>query len=655
MEAPRLRALLIAIADYPAEGGYARLNAHNDVVRMRAVLQQRGFDSTDIAVVQDGEATRVGILGALETLRAAARPGDVIVIHYSGHGDRITDENGDEQDGLDELLVPHDAPYDTAGVRSGAYAGERHIRDDELDGILVGLREAVWRDAEPGSVVVFLDACFSGSATRGAHELPARGTVEPLGAPAARGGGAAPQGTGVDLRSGGVGSKLAPLVVFSAARDDEVAREVRDRDRRVYGSLTLAVSRALGRSTDASVTYRSLFHRVAAEIHGMGLSQRPQVEGATDMQLFSGQSVVQRPFFQVAGMSGDTVRVRGGELVGLRPGSEVTFFPPNTADPLDGGAEPLARGVVYSADELSARVIVDGGTPSTLRPSWAFLTRESFGDMRIRLLLDGGAESALRERVRDVVAGITLVQIVDADPDLVLAPSAGGSTLQLRTAQEDVLLIDDVVISDSASVARFEARLRTFARGVYLRDRIRLSDPDVRVDLEIEPVHHTFDADGICTGSEPLDPAAYRTHGGEWQLGPGDGFRVHLTNTGTTTAYVALLYLMPDGRPFQLFPSPEHSGDDNRLGAGARYTVPLCYTASRTPGAHMLKLFATRERVDFEPLIASGGAVRGDAGLSPLEQLFAGALGGRDPGIGGPPSGAGTTSALVLHIVPRAR
>jgi hypothetical protein len=81
--------------------------------------------------VQDQQATRDGILDALRKLVSESQPGDVVVIHYSGHGDRLTDDNADELDGLDELLVPVDAPYDTAGIRSGSYRGERHIRDDD--------------------------------------------------------------------------------------------------------------------------------------------------------------------------------------------------------------------------------------------------------------------------------------------------------------------------------------------------------------------------------------------------------------------------------------------------------------------------------------------------------------------------------------------
>ena len=59
---------------------------------------------------------------------SAAPVGEVIVVHFSGHGQQIADDNHDEADRLDETVVPYDAPSRwTTG-----YTGERHIRDDEL-------------------------------------------------------------------------------------------------------------------------------------------------------------------------------------------------------------------------------------------------------------------------------------------------------------------------------------------------------------------------------------------------------------------------------------------------------------------------------------------------------------------------------------------
>lgn len=52
--------------------------------------------------------------------------GDAVFTHYSGHGGKLRDEDGDEEDGFDETLVPLD--YHEAG----------QIRDDTLYKELVG-------------------------------------------------------------------------------------------------------------------------------------------------------------------------------------------------------------------------------------------------------------------------------------------------------------------------------------------------------------------------------------------------------------------------------------------------------------------------------------------------------------------------------------
>ena len=61
---------------------------------------------------------------------SAAR-GSVVFFHFSGHGQQVRDKNGDENDGLDESIVPGDAQDQSAE------AGERtNIVDDELAGWL---------------------------------------------------------------------------------------------------------------------------------------------------------------------------------------------------------------------------------------------------------------------------------------------------------------------------------------------------------------------------------------------------------------------------------------------------------------------------------------------------------------------------------------
>ncbi len=89
---PRKLALLVGINQYPSQplGGCV-----NDMELQRHLLIHRfGFKSEDIHTLTDGQATRQGILEAFEEhLIRQAKPGDVVVYHYSGHGSRVLDPN----------------------------------------------------------------------------------------------------------------------------------------------------------------------------------------------------------------------------------------------------------------------------------------------------------------------------------------------------------------------------------------------------------------------------------------------------------------------------------------------------------------------------------------------------------------------------------
>jgi hypothetical protein len=58
---------------------------------------------------------------------AGAAPGDHLFFFYSGHGSQMVDEEGDEEDGRDECLVPLDMV---------TVSPDRFIPDSELRALL---------------------------------------------------------------------------------------------------------------------------------------------------------------------------------------------------------------------------------------------------------------------------------------------------------------------------------------------------------------------------------------------------------------------------------------------------------------------------------------------------------------------------------------
>ncbi len=158
----RKLALLVGINQYssrPLEG------CLNDIDLQRNLLIHRfRFNPKDILVLTDGAATRQGILTAFEEhLIKQAKPGDVVVYHYSGHGSRVLDPNpivGEPgQIGLNGTFVPVD------GELPPGYPEVEGSVKDIMGHTLFLLMSALKTE----NVTVILDSCFAGGATREAR------------------------------------------------------------------------------------------------------------------------------------------------------------------------------------------------------------------------------------------------------------------------------------------------------------------------------------------------------------------------------------------------------------------------------------------------------------------------------------------------------
>lgn len=136
-------ALCIGINNYPGTGSDLA-GCINDANDWKAALIARGFQTETLF---DKKATRKNMLATMQAVIGKAKYKDSVIITYSGHGTFIPDENGDEPDGTDECLVPHD--IDTAGP----------ITDDEL--------YELFSSKAFGVKLVFLsDSCHSGTVAR---------------------------------------------------------------------------------------------------------------------------------------------------------------------------------------------------------------------------------------------------------------------------------------------------------------------------------------------------------------------------------------------------------------------------------------------------------------------------------------------------------
>lgn len=146
------RALIIGIDLYKEN----RLNLEGsgtDADNMAAMLVNTlGYKPEQIKVLKDSQATRAGILAAMnDWLAAGSKPGGRVFFYYSGHGAFVQDQDGDEADGRDEALIPHDAKATPDGPLNT-------VIDDEIRAVFARLKDR--------EVTAVIDSCHSGTMTR---------------------------------------------------------------------------------------------------------------------------------------------------------------------------------------------------------------------------------------------------------------------------------------------------------------------------------------------------------------------------------------------------------------------------------------------------------------------------------------------------------
>lgn len=167
------RALVIGIGQQK-DPSWSKINGDLDVAYVTRMLQQSGY--TVIDSLKNSDATKAGIVDRLNRLAEQSQPGDVVWIHFSGHGQQMSDLHGDEVgdrpgDLRDESWVTYDS-Y----LRYGANdRGERHLSDDELNLLFRAISDKIGPD---GKLLVVVDACHSGDSSRGDKDAVVRGTSD---------------------------------------------------------------------------------------------------------------------------------------------------------------------------------------------------------------------------------------------------------------------------------------------------------------------------------------------------------------------------------------------------------------------------------------------------------------------------------------------
>ncbi len=266
------------------------------------IVLRWGFNNEHIHELYDTNATRKNILFEMNRLLKESKTGDIVFIYYAGHGSQVKNSKSQEQDKLDESIVPADAWKE----------GVEDIRDKTLAALIN-------KFIDNGIILTAIyDCCHSGSLGRGFNNEPPKfryikasneDVMDASDPPVP------------ELR------KESRYLAISASQDNEPAQEQHD-DRNIpHGAFTLALLKAINQqSVDASVS--NLFNATRALLKSNGKKQEPVLAGASARlhgTLFGLNTGVlpDKTLIPVISVSDSMVEFQGGFMAGLNTDNEL--------------------------------------------------------------------------------------------------------------------------------------------------------------------------------------------------------------------------------------------------------------------------------------------------------------------------------------------
>lgn len=601
------RALIIAIGDYPANTGWGAISSLNDVDLVKQSLLNQQFLNEDIVVLTNEQATKKGILAAMEKMRAVLLPGDILVIHYSGHGQQIFDDNNDEADGKDESLVP----YDAFARYSYNYKGENHLRDDELGNIIAAYRNILKKN---GQLLFILDSCHSGSATRGGKSRGGQATFAPDGWKENTG---SPKNTGsAMLETVKINADASPFVIMSGASADELNYEYEG-----FGSLSYAFSKAM---TDlgTNFTFRQLFSSISANMNVISPKQTPTIEGDVDYKLFKGEYTKQQPYFEVKKVKRENlITINGGKIQRLFNNTTVLILPAGTTKVT--ADKVITKGKITNASFNESILTLEKGLPDfNEKKYWVFIDTPSYGDISLKVFIDPTVEDKLvREGVASYLEknqlGVIVKDITISDVNIMKS----GNSYALIVSKGNTSFDDiDKSRSSDSDVEAITKKLFNFAQGQYLKN-LSMKNYDYEFEFKLLPINF----DEATSKAGDLKPESTNTNASEIVVVKEgeDHVVLQITNKSNEALYFSVIEINSKGEIAPFFPnrSCPLNNNERKIEAGKTMIYKTCVYSFSSPYERlMLKAFATTSPINFEATVTTRGVgTRGNA--HPLEKF----------------------------------
>lgn len=561
-------ALLVGVGDHIYES-YRLLGPKNDIPAFRDLLINKyGFNSENIKVLQDKDATRSNIIAAFERrLIAPVQEGDLALFYFTGHGTQVTDYSRDEPDKRDEAFVPYDGKTIST-----------LLVDDDLAALINRINTP--------DVIVILDACHSGTGTRGvararriaAREFEVEDEQEAPNPPKTNGDATA--------------EEFVDALVLSAAQPDQIAVDypflmqespASKAANPNMGALTYYLLRQAWLDKNNQFTYKAMNDLVCADLENNGFGQTPLLEGPAHNPFLM---LSQKPSAQPDSTTQDTLT-----HLTAQANAEVIAVHDDEVTIQAIGAVQFVRGSIFETTERS----IDN-EPNAIR-----LTEIS-GHTAIGSLVQGSVE-----------IGDRLVEMFHFVPQSKLRLAVVGDSSLVHKARKSLAHLDfaQLVRNEEFHDVEFEVDQTTKSVSITpYRNQHRL--PDIYIhDLDslavvTKPLLENLFAVKLLTSLRNPNPpfkVDVQVNGKDYdEIGIGE--EIAFTVTVDHDAYVYLLDFDPAGNVTVLFPNIYV--EDNFLKAGTVYEMPAQklyqLQVSGPAGPELVKAIATTTPLTIEAL-----------------------------------------------------
>ena len=644
----RKLALLVGVNAYPDKISNLK-GCLTDVELQRELLVHRyGFNPKDILIVSDQEALKPNreiILEAFEKhLIQQAKPGDVVVFHFSGHGSLVRDPNP-----LKDLIVNQNGVLktvpNTERLNGTLVPFDRATSNPEqVQDIMGSTLFLLMAALQTENVTVVLDSCHSGGGTRGNvlfRSVSSRIDGRNL---------AVPSATEIEyqqrwmkklglseaelqrLRSQGIAKGVA---IGSANYDQLAADAPFDRDTFFAGAFTYTLTRYLWQQAENESIGR-VFTNLAR-------STRSTTSGSTG----------QEPIFAANPKSNDQQPLYF--LKPTQPFAEAVVRdvkPDGTVEYWLGGISSVSlaanqKGTLFSVVDASGKEIaqieqetregltglgkVRQGNKSAVKPG--ALLRERVRGLPTNLKLRVGLDDSLakdRDAIAAALKSLPQVELVASNQSMNYR--LGRVTAEYQQAFR-TQSVSQVPKPDSIGLLTGDLRplTATFNEpGEKIVDAINRLTPRFQSLLAAEILRAIGGLDVVTGGqstSVAMQVKSTGKSGGQVrgnQFKPGTEIQIQVKNNTQRDLFVGVVSIGSAGNLRVLFPYWDAPDDRARVAPGQELTLPedgVTFPLSKTPGALEVITFASvqpiRTALAALRTIGERGGVSSGRGVSP--------------------------------------